>query len=566
MPPIEEKTVIHCIAASWLIAGSAILLLAACGGGSGMASPAPSQTASGGPTMMPTSMPTSMSAATEADSSQAAPEEDDSRFRTVAKARCGEDDHPETGLQGQVPAALRANGFHGFNCNLELVGQNRGDGASWQHAWFQDSTEHKCAYYDTSSATNARTHLGTVVLDASHAANPIPTGYLTSVSMLDPWESLRTNARRQILAAESAKNGKGGPEFDVYDLTLDCRYPQLVSSIAMGTATNGDAAGLPSGDTLQGHEGAFAPDGLTYYGGDRGSPTKYTAIDVADTAHPKLITVYTLDPGVLAHGLSVSDDGNRAYVALDTDPGVTANFASLPARNGVLILDTSEIQARTPNPQFKAIGKLVWKDGGHAQHTIPVTIAGKPYLVAVDESGSGGLNGMAGWQEACSAGLSPFNMARIVDIGDEANPKVLSKLALEVHDPANCSKVLPDLVGLASFTYGSHYCSVDNRQNATTLACGYFNSGIRVFDIRNPRHPKEIAYYNPAGTTTKSTGSNHGAQWVAGGPDWCNAQVHLDAARRSLQTTCQDNGFLALRFEHGVWPFEESTTPPGQQN
>ena len=566
MPPIEEKTVIHCIAASWLIAGSAILLLAACGGGSGMASPAPSQTASGGPTMMPTSMPTSMSAATEADSSQAAPEEDDSRFRTVAKARCGEDDHPETGLQGQVPAALRANGFHGFNCNLELVGQSRGDGASWQHAWFQDSTEHKCAYYDTSSATNARTHLGTVVLDASHAANPIPTGYLTSVSMLDPWESLRTNARRQILAAESAKNGKGGPEFDVYDLTLDCRYPQLVSSIAMGTATNGDAAGLPSGDTLQGHEGAFAPDGLTYYGGDRGSPTKYTAIDVADTAHPKLITVYTLDPGVLAHGLSVSDDGNRAYVALDTDPGVTANFASLPARNGVLILDTSEIQARTPNPQFKAIGKLVWKDGGHAQHTIPVTIADKPYLIAVDESGSGGLNGMAGWQEACNAGLTPFNMARIVDIGDETNPKVVSKLALEVHDPANCNLVLPDLVGLASFTYGSHYCSVDNRHPATTLACGYFNSGIRVFDIRNPRRPREIAYYNPAGTTTKSPGSNHGSQWVAGGPDWCNAQVHLDAATRSLQTTCQDNGFLALRFERGVWPFEESTTPPGQQN
>ena len=66
--------------------------------------------------------------------------------------------------------------------------------------------------------------------------------------------------------------------------------------------------------------------------------------------------MYTLDPGVLAHGLSVSDDGNRAYVTLDTDPGVTADFANLPARNGLLILDTSQIQARMPNPQFKAIG------------------------------------------------------------------------------------------------------------------------------------------------------------------------------------------------------------------
>jgi hypothetical protein len=30
--------------------------------------------------------------------------------------------------------------------------------------------------------------------------------------------------------------------------------------------------------------------------------------------------------------------------------------------------------------------------------------------------------------------------------------------------------------------------------------------------------------------------------------------------------TCQDNGLLMLKFERGVWPFEDSTTPPGQQN
>jgi hypothetical protein len=51
---------------------------------------------------------------------------------TVPKARCGRGDHPETALQGQVPASLRAIGFKGFNCNLELVGQVRGDGANWQ--------------------------------------------------------------------------------------------------------------------------------------------------------------------------------------------------------------------------------------------------------------------------------------------------------------------------------------------------------------------------------------------------------------------------------------------------
>src|SRR5437762_5302359 len=51
---------------------------------------------------------------------------------TVPKATCGPNDHPETALQGQVPASLRAAGFQGFNCNLELLSQSKGDGANWQ--------------------------------------------------------------------------------------------------------------------------------------------------------------------------------------------------------------------------------------------------------------------------------------------------------------------------------------------------------------------------------------------------------------------------------------------------
>ena len=144
---------------------------------------------------------------------------------------------------------------------------------------------------------------------------------------------------------------------------------------------------------------------------------------------------------------------------------------------------------------------------------------------------------------------------------------------LSLHDPANCNAVLPDIVGLNGFTYGSHYCSVDNKRDATTLACAYFNSGLRVFDIRNPRHPREIAYFNPPGATTPAYGSQHfnptafiQSNTQAGNPDWCSAQLRLDARRGTLETTCHDNGFLVMKFEHGVWPFEDSSTPPGEQN
>ena len=58
---------------------------------------------------------------------------------TVPKATCGPNDHPETALQGQVPAALRAAGFKGFNCNLELLRQSKGDGANWQTTEYRDA-------------------------------------------------------------------------------------------------------------------------------------------------------------------------------------------------------------------------------------------------------------------------------------------------------------------------------------------------------------------------------------------------------------------------------------------
>jgi hypothetical protein len=97
---------------------------------------------------------------------------------TVPKATCGPGDHPETGLQGQVPAALRAAGFTGFNCNLELIGQSKGDGANWQTTEFTDNAGHRCGYHGTASPARSlpgRQHFGVPVIDITNPTNPTPT-------------------------------------------------------------------------------------------------------------------------------------------------------------------------------------------------------------------------------------------------------------------------------------------------------------------------------------------------------------------------------------------------------
>src|SRR5436305_15120438 len=75
---------------------------------------------------------------------------------TVPKATCGSGDKPETALQGQVPASLRAAGFQGFSCNLQLLAQVRGEGANWQTTeWREGRGKNKkvCAYHGTAAPT-----------------------------------------------------------------------------------------------------------------------------------------------------------------------------------------------------------------------------------------------------------------------------------------------------------------------------------------------------------------------------------------------------------------------------
>src|SRR5437879_9185320 len=119
-------------------------------------------------------------------------------FAPAPKAVCGPGDKPETGLQGQVPAAMRAAGFQGFSCNLQLLAQVRGEGANWQTTEWREGkgkTKKVCAYHGTahptfpSTSNLLRTNYGVRTIDISDPTTPYTTAYLTTTSMLDPWES-----------------------------------------------------------------------------------------------------------------------------------------------------------------------------------------------------------------------------------------------------------------------------------------------------------------------------------------------------------------------------------------
>jgi len=459
----------------------------------------------------------------------------------VPKATCKAGDRVEPGLQGQTSLADRTSGASetAYNCNLELVGQNQGEGGEWQLTWFND-----CAYYGTYDNPN-KAHPGVVVIDASNPANPTTVRYLTARAMIDPWESLKVNNNRKLLGATKGPGfGPSAPtdrQFAFYDIATDCKNPTLLSDVNVPTHT--------------GHAGDWAPDGQQYYGTGAGG-TGFTAMNVSNPAAPTLIGHWEGDANE-THDIAISADGTRAYLAR------WGNYVpfGLPGTNGLVILDTTDVKngVGAPNAaQPKKIGELLWDDGGVAQQTMPLTYNGKPYMLFTDETGVSKLaDVVAGRQDACSKNLPPFGYARIIDISDETKPKLASKLMLEVSDPSKCSQFVNDFPADSSaldfYGYSSHYCTPDSQVDPKMLACGYWGSGLRVFDIRDPYKPREIAYYKPKARRNQVLYGS--ALWNDyGGKDRTTDRVSAHVRFRTVGNEThlwfvgQDNGFMIVRF------------------
>jgi hypothetical protein len=393
------------------------------------------------------------------------------------RAACGPGSRPETGIQGRVSREEHESGrsAEGFTCNTELVGSYTvpnalGTVGGFKVERYVDAAGHECAYYDTTLTfpTNVfDMEAGVNVLDMSDPSHPLLTDTLLSPAMLTPHESLVLSHARGVLAAVTGNAATAPGIVDVYDISQDCRHPVLKASAPVG---------------FLGHESGMAPDGRTLYSASPGTPT-LTAIDISNLSTPIPLAVLPY----YSHGLSISADGNRAYIAgIGLSGAVLAytDIGAVPDPNldrAMVILDISEIQARVPNPQVRELSRLAWSPRSIPQNAIPITIKGHPYVVEIDEYGH---------QLEVGAG-------RIIDIGDESKPKVISNLRLEVHNPENFAAQANDPgAQFQGQGYAGHYCNVPTRIDPTIVACSMIISGLRVFDIRDPYNPREVAYFN----------------------------------------------------------------------
>ena len=81
----------------------------------------------------------------------------------------------------------------------------------------------------------------------------------------------------------------------------------------------------------------------------------------------------------------------------------------------------------------------------------------------------------------------------LTDVGDPYHPKTVVQFGLEINDPKNCPEQLQ-----AKENESVHYHDVDDPTDTTFVTASMWNAGIRLFDVRNPTQPTEVAYFNPA--------------------------------------------------------------------
>ena len=250
----------------------------------------------------------------------------------------------------------------------------------------------------------------------------------------------------------------------------------------------------------------------------------YRIVDIADPAKPREVGQFSLPEqasGAATSGLKFSlhgpahIEGTRAYLPYGD--------------GGAIILDISELSRPRMVSQLAFRG-ITATQGIHTFLPLPRRRIALVNDEAIRENGDENLN-----------------MAGVVDISNESQLRLISLFPLP--EP-------PAETGLNNFYekggrfgphnqhHPNHQACLEERDDIAYLT--YFNAGLRIYDIRDPRAPKEIAYFIPPDPKTRI--GTKPSQLVAQTED-----VLVDR-RGCVYISDKNQGIYILKLNN-VWPY-----------
>ena len=367
---------------------------------------------------------------------------------------CSPLDRPETGLQGDVPLADQLSGraAEGYSCGLSVIGHHAlgARGANANMAWAGH-----CAYIAGE---------GIAVVDVSDPTAPRQVTTLTTPGSLDTLETLHAvdAGDRSILVAGryglffDFQLGDSAP-VDIYDVS-DCDAPRLLTTIDVPQSV---------------HNLTLSADARTMW-----STLPLQAYDLTDPTAPRYLG--SLEAELRAQGAFALEYAHEAWPSAD---GTRLYLGGqVPGDEGSMIVD---IEGWPTRP-----ARVVSRFSGPGHSIREATIGGRTHLLRSEESV---LNPTA--NGCVPEVLTPAGgaaQAFLTDIDDETAPVDRGTLGLAINDPVNCPTQLASGVNASS-----HYHDVDDPTDTTFAMVSMWNAGLRIFDVRDPDAPVEVAYFNP---------------------------------------------------------------------
>jgi hypothetical protein len=78
------------------------------------------------------------------------------------------------------------------------------------------------------------------------------------------------------------------------------------------------------------------------------------------------------------------------------------------------------------------------------------------------------------------------------------------------------------------------------------VACSFINSGLRIFNIQDPAHPREVGYFVSPPKASYVNG-NEASDTAMSKPDF-------DPGQRQVWYTDAASGFWSVRLDPSAWP------------
>ena len=176
-------------------------------------------------------------------------------------------------------------------------------------------------------------------------------------------------------------------------------------------------------------------------------------------------------------------------------PTIEGSTAYLAYGPSVVVLDIEDVS------KPKLVGQLNYsppfKGGPTSGHDV-LKIPGKPLLFVHSEGSGGDTSSMA---PTCTG---PLDITAMIDIQNPAKPRLMSLFPLPAPPKDAPYSNFCDKGG----RFGPHntnleYHLPDVEKQANLVYLTYFNAGLRIFDIEDPRMPKEAGWFIPPQPTKR---------------------------------------------------------------